>query len=328
MKRQRESASFVDVDAILDPVVDAFVDESDEDGREDHEDNRCGVDWDEDDSTSVVDSRATDAFDGMSISSRSTKSNEAGNEKSKESKSAGKFKHLIKIEKVEQNGRIRTIAQGMDMKRVPMNNERMEKVRRMMALHNNFTSAELMNNVQAMVDHFTCLMIMREAYTRNGQGKADKYPRYLRIFIGPSGCFSKHSDIKRENCKEAREFAFRYVKEVTIHTQNIKINGCKVPAMQAPEKKRNALINKLVGNYLHGFDDYVDLLEDLDSGKISLPQPIAIPSTPSGLSLSSFGSPPMIRERDSSSEEPKKKKQFVGDPNSPCAALLQSDDEE
>lgn len=318
MKREKGGDSIIDFDAILEPSTDEYVDDSVYSFLESVESSRLGVEWDEGDDTSIVDSRSTDAFDCMSVLSRPTSSNNAKCLKSKKSKSTGKFKCLIKLKKVEQNGRMRTIAQGMDMKRVPMNNDRMRKVRSMMTLHNNFKDLKTTNSTQAMVDHFTCLMILSEAYTRNGQGKADKYPRYLRIFVGPGGCFSKHTEIKRDNHSTARKFALKYVTEVKVHTHNVKMGGNKVPVVQAPEKKRNSLIKKLVGNYMHGFDDYVSLLEDLEAGIISLPEQSDLYSTP----LSSLGS--LI----SVSKSVRRKRQFLGDPNSPCAALVYGERDE
>lgn len=154
---------------------------------------------------------------------------------------------------------------------VPMDTKRMALVLKLMSKHSNFGPGVNMDDPQTMVNHFACLMILNEAYKKNGQGKADRYPRYFRVLVGKDGCFTHHHQIRASNESIAREFLTKYVNEVKIHTQTIKIDSVRVPAMQAPEHMRRRLTNKLINDFMHGFNEYVKVLELVKSGKLTLP---------------------------------------------------------
>lgn len=233
------------------------------------------------------------------------------------SKTAGKFKDVRMHKVASSNGKMKNVADGQDARVVPMDEVRMQKIMTLMRKHNNFDHSVDMNDINVMVDHFTVLMILNQAYTKNGQGSGDKYPRYLRIFF-LEGCFSKHEDIVPANRERAIEIATLHVRKNVIHSQNIKIAGQKVSVMSAPEKKRTSLINKLVNNFMFGFNVYAGLLADVASGKLKLPNPNAQAWAVSGFVIATahpFADPAADDDKAS-----RKRHRTLCDPDSPCAS--------
>ena len=183
----------------------------------------------------------------------------------------GGFRHRIRKRFVlTKKGKLKHVASGQDPIVIPMDDQRKQKVIALMARNKNFSDAVNVDDVRVMVDHFTMLMILTHAYVRNGQGKGDKYPRYLKIFFEPGG-FTRRDEVVESNQKKARELALQHVLKNVIHKQNIKIGANKVNAMQAPENKRNALVQTLVKNFMFGFNTYAQLLSDVNTGKLVVP---------------------------------------------------------
>jgi len=194
------------------------------------------------------------------------------------SKTTGKFPNNIKrtLAPTTSGGKERSSFHGSNSVPVPMNADREEKVRKFMATHDNFESTiEVDGNDKLTnwtLDHYKCLMIRDEVkIPSNGDGKFNKYPRYLKVLVGPGECFSRHSEITPANQHKAHDYLARYVSNELIWTQNIK----KVPAAECTPKARETLITKLISNYKHGIDYYLELLQKLASNQITLLQPAA-----------------------------------------------------
>jgi len=160
-----------------------------------------------------------------------------------------------------------------DPVRVPMNSARSAIVMKLMSKNKNFEEGADMNNASVIVDHFKCLLILKESYLKNGHAKADKYPRYLKAFLGPGRCFSNVSEITQANRQRAVDFIREYVVGVKLPSQTISVAGTRVPALLAPVHKQQSLVNKLTKNFLHGYDCYVGLLRDVEAGVLKLPDP-------------------------------------------------------
>lgn len=244
----------------------------------------------------------------------------SGDDDKVQPKACGKFRQRIEVRmrKVAKGGSFRSVTGGQDMIHVPMNDERKSIVLDLMAKNNNFGEEADMDNPQTMMDHLKCLLIMNEAYTNNGQGKADRYPRYLSVLIGQGKCFQSHTQIKSANRVSAMEYMTSYIRSEKIHTQNIKVSGNKVPAMQAPEKKREALIEKLVKDHMHGFDSYVQLMQDQKDGKLKLLDP-PIFKTPATAGEDSGASA-------LSAANTHTNHQHIGNPDSPFAPVHDDDE--
>jgi len=172
-------------------------------------------------------------------------------------------------------GKVRHQVCGMESVKVEMNDKRMKKIFTLMSKHNNFATEDDLNDPEAMVDHFECLMILDKAYTENSQGKGSRYPRYLRDYVGKGKYFLYHHEIARWKKKGAHDFIEKWIRTEKIKSQNI--NG--KPALEATPKQLEAKIRKLVGDYKHGIDDYLDLLDRLKSGEIELPNPEPSPES-------------------------------------------------
>ena len=157
--------------------------------------------------------------------------------------------------------------------RVPMNSARFAIVMKLMSKNKNFAEDIDMNDADVIVDHFKCLLILKESYLKNGHTKADKYPRYLKAFLGPGRCFSNLSEITHANRQRAVDFIREYVVGVKLPSQTINVAGTRMPAPLAPMHKQQSLVNKLTKNFLHGYDCYVRLLRDVEAGVLKLPDP-------------------------------------------------------
>ena len=223
----------------------------------------------------------------------------------------GKFaKYKIKkrqLSPLKPGGKARYQVCGMEPMRVEMNDQRMKKVRMLMARNNNFQTDGELDSPDAIVDHFECLLILDQANTNNAHGKGSKYPRYLRQYVGPGKFFLCYNDITRCNQAGAHEFIEKWIRTEKINTQ--KIN--KAPACLANVKDLEFKIRKLVGDYKHGIDDYLDALDKLRSGKIELPKPEPpVDTSPSSLGLGrSTVHPALICSH------------ILADPGSPCVAI-------
>lgn len=149
---------------------------------------------------------------------------------------------------------------------------RFEKMRGLLIKNNYFRCKHSLRNPDAIIDHFTVLSLLNDAYLYNGQGKGEKYPRYLKIFIG-QGLFSDIRDINTNNLEKATVIARRHVERNIIATQTIRVGNERVNAMLAPAKHRNTLIKRLTRNFLYGFKDYAKLLRKLESKTLVIPEP-------------------------------------------------------
>lgn len=239
------------------------------------------------------------------------------------SKSTGKFQERIRRDLVPtKNGKMKNVARGQDPRVVPMDDSRMKKIALLMAKNREFSDGVNMNDINVMVDHFTVLMILKDAYLNNGHGKGDKYPRHLRVFFGPGG-FTRQDEVVESNKGRAKDIALRHVRENVIHTQNIKIAGEKVNAMQAPEKQRDDHINKLANNIMFGFNVYAQLLLDVREGRLRLPDTRQHTGTPAGLSASSCAG--SSSDLQAVQEAPAKRFKAICDPSSPCASGNESE---
>jgi hypothetical protein len=238
-------------------------------------------------------------------------------------KQVGKFASY-KIKKrqlapLKPGGKVRYQVCGMESVKVEMNDQRMKKILTLMAKHNNFATEDDLNDPEAMVDHFECLMILDEANTKNSHGKGSRYPRYLRDYVGPGKCFLYHSEIARLKQKGAHDFIEKWIRTEKIKTQNIN----KRPAVEAKPKDLEAKIRKLVGDHKHGIDDYLDLLDKLKSGEIKLPTPESSSDAGSPSSSSHGSSSGAALHRSSRSH-------VLADPGSPSAMIpgMNSDDDD
>jgi hypothetical protein len=261
-----------------------------------------------------------------SATSRPARCKGKGKEKATKSgngKQVGKFASYTirkrKLAPLKPGGKVRYQVCGMESVKVEMNDQRMKKIIALMAKHNNFATEDDLNDPEAMVDHFECLMILDEANTKNSHGKGSRYPRYLRDYVGPGKYFLYHSEIARWKQKGAHDFIEKWIRTEKIKTQNI--NG--KPAIEAKPKELEAKIRKLLGDHKHGIDDYLNLLDKLKSGEIKLPVPE--PSSDSGSpSASSHGSSSGAALHRSS------RSHVLADPGSPSAMIagLDSDDDD
>lgn len=187
------------------------------------------------------------------------------------SKTSGKFQSRIRRALIPtKNGKLRNVAKGQHPHVVPMDVARMKKINALMVKNDGFGDGANMNSINVMVDHFTVLMILKNAYLKNGHGKGDKYPRHLRIFFGPDG-FQRQDQIITANRDAAEAIARRHVVENVIHTQNVNVLGQKMNAMSAPEKQREHHIKKLTKNFMFGFNVYAQLLKEVNDGTLVLP---------------------------------------------------------
>ena len=238
-------------------------------------------------------------------------------------KQVGKFSSY-KIKKrqlapLKPGGKVRYQVCGMESVKVEMNDQRMKKILTLMAKHDNFATEDDLNDPEAMVDHFECLMILDEANTKNSHGKGSRYPRYLRDYVGPGKYFLYHSEIARWKQKGAHDFIEKWIRTEKIKSQNI--NG--KPALEAKPKELDQKIRKLVGDHKHGIDDYLDLLDKLKSGEIKLPD--LGPSSDSGSpSAGTHGSSSGAALHRSS------RPHVLADPGSPSAMIpgMDSDDDD
>lgn len=244
------------------------------------------------------------------------------------SKQKGKFVGRIVTRKKapkKPNGKERTQVCGQVAERCVMDEKRLAKIHKLMAKHNNFADPEDLDNPDAMVDHFECLMIVDEASTKNSHGKGSRYPRFLRDCVGAGKCYLYHSEITRSSQERVHIFIEDFVRSVKIHTQNIDVkkNGVKVPAMEAPVKMREAKIRHLINSHKHGIDDYLNLLDKLRAGTIKLPDPPpADAGTPSARPVASSVGRPRGRSYEAGPSQPSKRVRFLADPNSPSAQNL------
>lgn len=254
------------------------------------------------------------------------KSKAAATEASRSSKLKGKFVSRIVTRKQPpkgSNGKERTQVCGQVAERCPMDEKRLAKIHKLMAKHNNFADPDDLDDPEAMVDHFECLMIVAEASTKNSHGKGSRYPRFLRDYVGPGKCYLYHSEITRSSQDRAHKFIEDFIRTVKIHTQNVDVKGTSVPAMQAPLKAREAKIRHLVSSHKHGIDDYLDLLDKLREGTIKLPPPpSADAATPSARSITSSVGRPRGRSSEAGPSQPPKRVRYLADPNSPTAMGL------
>jgi hypothetical protein len=242
------------------------------------------------------------------------------------SKLKGKFVARIMTRKQPPkgtNGKERTQVCGQVAECCPMDEKRLAKIHKLMAKHNNFANPDDLDDPEAMVDHFECLMIVAEASTKNSHGKGSRYPRFLRDYVGPGKCYLYHSEITRSSQVRAHAFIEDFVRTVKIHTQNVNVKGTSVPAMQAPLKAREAKIRHLVNSHKHGIDDYLDLLDKLREGTIQLPPPpSADAATPSARSIASSVGRPRGCSSEAGPSQPSKRVRYLADPNSPTAMGL------
>lgn len=316
------SISMDEVDILREQADQLREEERDLDFEPGEEDDKDDDDDDEDGGDSTV---GTSGDRAASAASRGEhcKGKGKGKEKADKagaSKQIGKFAPY-KIKKRElaplkPGGKARYQVCGMEPVKVVMNDQRMQKIRTLMAKHNNFATEDDLNDPEAMVDHFECLLILDEANTKNSHGKGSRYPRYLRDYVGPGKYFLYHSEIARWKQKGAHEFIENWVRTEKIKTQNIN----KRPAIEAKPKELEAKINKLVGDHKHGVDDYLDLLDKLESGEIKLPDPEPV---------SDSGSP-SVRSSRGVARSTSARSRVLADPGSPSVMIpgFDSDDDD
>jgi hypothetical protein len=296
-----------------------------EEGEEEDEEEDDEEDDEEDGGDSTV---GTSGDRVASATSRTARCKGKGKGKEKASKlgngkQVGKFSsYTIKkrqIAPLKPGGKVRYQVCGMESVKVEMNDQRMKKIITLMAKHNNFATEDDLNDPEAMVDHFECLMILDEANTKNSHGKGSRYPRYLREYVGPGKCFLYHCEIVRSNRKDAHDFIEKWIRTEKIKTQNIN----KRPAIEAKPNELEAKIHKLVGDHKHGIDDYLNLLDKLKSGEIKLPTPKSSSDAGSPFSSSHGSSSGVALHRSSRSH-------VLADPGSPSAMIpcMNSDDDD
>lgn len=130
----------------------------------------------------------------------------------------------------------------------------------------------------------------------------NKYPGYLSNIVGHDKPFSQ---ITRSTQAEAHSAMETYVREVMIpNSRNtVKINGNKVLLHTAPDcKQKETIIRKHLTNHAHGIDDFLNLLDKVKEGALSLP------TRPRATKCS---------HPHAAARPPAKRHRFVGDPSSP-----------
>ena len=161
---------------------------------------------------------------------------------------------------------------GMLPTKVKMNYERHNTIVGLMKKHNNFEGAPYFKSTEATVDYLQCLMILDEASLENKHCRGSRYPRYLKVFIGPDRFFDlEHKKIEHSQRKDAEAWMRNYARNVLSET-----NKCKgVPFKEASVKAQDKKVTKLTGDHMHGVDEYLKLCDKVANGELKLPDPEA-----------------------------------------------------